>query len=197
MILRAGRNVLNVICAVACVFALWGFDAGRGSLHAQDMLFLSFGNGKAVVRLYTDYECGPCRALEPQLEPLLLDLVKRNVINLTFIDAPFHKFSSLYTQYFLYVLNEKKEFGSIVSARAVLFEAAKQNITEKEKLEEYLQKKGIRFKPFDVRPAFNLMASYIRDDRINATPTCVIYHGSKKESYQGAVDITKALSALK
>jgi hypothetical protein len=77
----------------------------------------------------------------------------------------------------------------------VLFEAAKAKITEKEKLEEYLMKKGVRFKPFDVKPSFQLLESYIREDRISATPTCVIFRDGKKEAFQGA-DIAKALAAL-
>ena len=166
-------------------------------LYANDISFLSFGTGKTKVRLYTDYFCGPCRDLEPKIEGMIIELVKRNVIDLTFIDAPFHRDSAFYARYFLFVLNEKKEFKYILAARVALFEAAREKIAEKEKLEEFLRKKGIRFKPFDARPVFNVLSGYLREDKINSTPTCVIYSGDKKETFTGATDITKALENLK
>jgi protein-disulfide isomerase len=166
-------------------------------LYANDVSFLSFGTGKTKVRLYTDYFCGPCRDLEPKIEGIIIELVKRNVIDLTFIDAPFHRDYAFYARYFLYVLNEKKELSNILTARTVLFEAARGKITEKEKLEEFLRKKGIKFKPFDARPVFNVLSGYLREDKINSTPTCVIYSGDKKETFTGATNITKALENLR
>jgi thiol:disulfide interchange protein DsbA len=60
--------------------------------------------------------------------------VKRGVINITFVDTPVHKETTLYAKYFLYILNEKKDFNHALRARAVLFEAAKQKITDSNKL---------------------------------------------------------------
>jgi protein-disulfide isomerase len=53
----------------------------------------SFGAGKIKVTLYSDYFCGPCRAAEPRIEPIIKTLVQNNKINITFIDVPFHKYS--------------------------------------------------------------------------------------------------------
>jgi thiol:disulfide interchange protein DsbA len=164
-------------------------------LYAEEILLPSFGTGKTQVRLYTDYFCGPCSALEPRLEKVITDLVKKGVITITFIDTPIHKHSSLYAMYFLYVLNEKKEFTHALRAREILFEAAKNKITEKKKLEEILKKRGIRFKPFDVKPSFNIYNNYFQEDKIDATPTCVISNGEKK-SFTGVEDIIKALERL-
>jgi thiol:disulfide interchange protein DsbA len=147
--------------------------------------------------LYTNYFCGPCRDLEPKIEGIIIDLVKRNIIDLTFIDTPPNRDSVFYARYFLYVLNEKKELSNILTARTVLFEAARGKIVEKEKLEEFLRKKGIKFKPFDARPVFNVLSGYLREDKINSTPTCVIYSGDKKETFTGATNITKAFENLR
>ena len=44
--------------------------AGIGSTAEQDPPFPSYGSGPVEVRLYTDYFCPPCRAMEPAVEPL-------------------------------------------------------------------------------------------------------------------------------
>ena len=164
----------------------------------------TLGTGKIKVRLYTDYYCGPCRAFEPKAEPVIADLVKRNVITITFIDAPFHKHSSLYTRYFLYIFREKKDPAYVLRARNVLFEASKespkdgiQSITEPDKLEAFLARNNIRFSPYDVKPVFAALEGLLREDRIMETPSCVIVNGDRKEYYKGGADILKALTALK
>ena len=131
---------------------------------AQDMSLFSFGKGKIQVRLYADYFCGPCRDLEPKIEYLISDLVKRDIITITFIDAPFHKYSSLYAKYFLYILSEKKEINHALKARATLFEASKIPLDDEGKLEAFLQKKGVKFKIFDTKPVFAILQNYIRED---------------------------------
>jgi hypothetical protein len=94
-------------------------------------------------------------------------------------------------------LNEKKDLHHALAVRTTLFGAARTGIKDKEKLEEFLKKKNIKFKPFDPLPLFGTMENYFREDNINATPTCVISHSDKKELYQGVNDITKALGNLK
>ncbi|MCX5814518.1 MAG: thioredoxin domain-containing protein [Proteobacteria bacterium] len=160
-------------------------------------LMTSFGTGKIKVRLYSDYFCGPCRATEPRIEPIIKRLVQDNTINLTFIDAPFHKYSSLYARHFLFILKEKKDFIHALSVRALLFDMAKENLTETEKIEEYLKNKGVKIKPFDVKPLFSVFEGYLREDNIDSTPTCVIEHNGKKEIFKGGDNILKSLEGLK
>ncbi|NWF51536.1 MAG: thioredoxin domain-containing protein [Nitrospirae bacterium] len=165
-------------------------------LYAEEVLIPSFGGGKTIVRLYTDYFCGPCSKLEPKLKPLIVDLIKNGKINITFVDTPIHTYSSLYARYFLYILNEKKEFEHAIKARDALFEAAKNNIKKKELIEDFLKKKNIKFRPFNVSPTFTILNGYFKEDKINATPTCVIFNGERK-SYTGYADIIKALQGIK
>jgi hypothetical protein len=200
-------------CRMIICFLALGFIVCLGSFAlAQDKNLLliggdeppTLGTGKIKVRLYTDYYCAPCRALEPKIESVIADLVKRNVITITFIDAPFHKYSSLYTRYFLYIFREKKDPSYVLRARNVLFEASKENpkegiqsITEPEKLEAFLAKHNVRFSAYDVKPVFATLEGYLKEDRVMETPSCMITYSDRKEYYKGGADILKALTSLK
>jgi thiol-disulfide isomerase/thioredoxin len=157
----------------------------------------SFGKGKIHVRLYTDYFCGPCSRMEPKVEKLLSDLVKRNVITLTLIDTPVHSGTPLYAKYFLYILEVKRDIEHALESRAVLFEAANNKIEGSEKLEEYLKNKDVKFRQADHSDTFTALSALINEDIIKSTPTCVIISDGKKAAYTGETDITTALQALR
>jgi thiol:disulfide interchange protein DsbA len=161
------------------------FQGTATPAYAADILMPSFGNGPVKVRLYTDYFCKPCSASEPKLEPVINDLVKKKLIDITFIDTPVHKETTLYAKYFLYMLHEKKELNYALRARAVLFEAAKQKIADSERLEAFILQKGMRLKPFDVASTFGVLGSYLNEDDIKSTPTCIIEKKGKKERFTG------------
>ncbi len=191
------KVLITISLAIGFILFSFLFKGATTPVYAEDFPMPSFGNGQIKVRLYTDYFCGPCRSLESQLEDMIKDLVRKNVITTTFIDTPIHPpHTNLYAKYFLYILYEKNDFVHALRARAILFEAAKNNITGKEKLEAFLKKKGIRFKPFDIRPTLSILNSYLQGDTINATPTCVIYRGGKKDTYTGPANIVKALRSI-
>ena len=166
-------------------------------LYAQGVFLPSYGQGKINVRVYTDYFCVPCRAGEPKIEALLTNLVKGNKIKLTFVDTPAHQETPLYARYFLYILNNKKDFEHALFARAALFDAASIKIITKEKLEEFLVQKDIRYKSFDAKQTFDAMNKYIKDDGVKSTPTVVIDNGSQKQQFIGVDKIVNALELLK
>jgi thiol:disulfide interchange protein DsbA len=171
------------------------FEGSVTPVYAENILMTSFGRGRTEVRIYTDYFCHPCRAVEPQLEPLIRSLMKKKKVTIVFVDTPIHSHTPLYARYFLYALNDNRDFNSALHVRSVLFEAAKQDITENEKLDDFLRQKGIKLKRFDTKPVFATLSSYLREDAINATPTCVIHDNGKKEKFVGP-DIIKALTGL-
>jgi hypothetical protein len=183
-------------CILSAVLFLFLFTI-TGTVSAQEMSLFSFGKGQIHVRLYADYFCGPCRNLEPKIEYLISDLVKRNAITITFIDVPFHKYSSLYVKYFLYIINEKKDINHALKARNILFEAASNSLYEQNNLEAFLQEKGFKFKTFDAKATGDVLQNYLREDQIVSTPTCVIIRGKKKEVAVGPDDIVKSLEKLK
>lgn len=184
-----------------CVFMLpmLGQSASSSGTaqKSTDMFLLTFGKGNIETRLYSDYFCSACKKLEPDIEYLVADLVKRNIVTVTFVDTPLNKQSALYARYFLYILNSKKEIGHALRARSILFQAAKKNISDSKKLEAFLSSKGIKCKPFEPQPVFNILQQYLRTDQIRATPTLVVVNGEKKDFYQGRPNITKILEALK
>lgn len=168
-----------------------------GHVCAQGLFLPSYGQGKITVRVYSDYFCVPCRAGEPKIEAILIDLVKSNKIKLTFIDTPVHQETPLYARYFLFIVNQKKDFEHALFARNALFDAASIKIITKEKLEEFLAHKGIRYKPFDAKQTLDAMSKYIRDDGVKNTPTVVIDTGTQKQLYIGVDNIIRALELLK
>jgi hypothetical protein len=193
---KSKKIFITISVVLGFILCLVFFKGSVTPVYAEEILLPSFGKGQIKVRLYTDYFCNPCRTLEPELEPVITDLVKKGTINILFIDTPVHPQTTLYAKYFLYILNENKKFKYVLRARAILFEAAKEKITEKEKLEAFIKKKGIKFKPFDTKPTFSVLNSYLKEDIINATPTCVIYNLGKKNKFTG-LDIIRTLERLK
>jgi len=159
--------------------------------------FPSWGGGEVVVRLYTDYFCPPCRSMEPGLEPVIRNLVQENAINLTLIDTPLSDSSPLYARFFLHTLAKNPDFHNAIRVRRVLFDAARNNITQKERLEHVLIGNGIAFAPVDTGEVFRRLNEHLKEDKIRETPTCVIVTGDRKELFVGGPAIMSALERLK
>ncbi|MDZ4163776.1 MAG: thioredoxin domain-containing protein [Smithellaceae bacterium] len=159
--------------------------------------FPSYGTGPIEVRIYTDYFCPPCQAMEPAVEPVLKDLLKRNVIRLTLVDTPFNQQTPLFARYLLYALKEKNTADQAFLVRNILLEiAAKGYFVTQERLEAVFKEKNISYGAYDVKPVFNGLNALIKEDKIDATPTCVIIKGGKKTIFVGRVDILNALKEL-
>lgn len=156
-----------------------------------------FGEGKTVVRLYADYFCPPCVAMEPDIEPILTELIHRNIIRLTFVDTPFYRFSSLYARYFLYAMNANKTLDNALVVRNALIEASQKKLYHAQKLETFLNEKKIGLRQYDVKPAFDAMSGYLQKDSIDRTPTCLVEINGKAHKYEGKPDITDALDKLR
>lgn len=174
------------------------FLQSSASGREQEAPFPMFGSGAVEVRLYTDYFCPPCRALEPDVEPVLKNLMKKNSIRLTLVDVPFNSNSPLYARYFLFTLSKNHDVEYAIHVRNILFDAAarKDSVTS-EQLEILLKSKGVAYEPRDTKPVFNRYNALIKEDKIDATPTCVIIRAGKKEKFVGGPDIIKALKGLK
>jgi thiol:disulfide interchange protein DsbA len=172
------------------------FEGMVTPVYAGDTLVPTFGSGPVQVRLYTDYFCGPCSALEPQIAKSIEDLVKKKTIRITFIDTPIHRETPLYARYFIYICGEQKDFSRILSARQTLFDAARKGIRDPEALETHLAGHGIRFKRMDVKPTFDVLNGYLKEEGIRATPTLTVMKDGKKETFVGVPDIARAMAGL-
>ena len=172
--------------------------AGALSVRGQDAPFPTYGSGAIEVRIYTDYFCPPCRGMEPAVEPVLKNLLKKKAIRLTLVDTPFNPSSPLYARYFLYALAKKNDAEHALKVRNLLFDAAaRKNVTTKEGIEELFRSKRIRYTAFEPKPAFDRFNALIKEDHIDATPSCVIVKGGKKETFVGGANIINALKRLK
>jgi thiol:disulfide interchange protein DsbA len=195
---RRSRVLLSGIAVVlGFLFFLLFFKGAAIPVYAEEMLIPSFGQGEVQVRLYTDYFCVPCSRMEPRIEPLLRSLVKNKSITLTLIDTPVHALTPLYARYYLYILSEDKRFESSMHSRSLLFEAARSKIWDKDRLEEFLKKNNVKFRQIDPHPTFAALSALITEDRVRATPTCVIIRDGKKAVFSGENEITSALELLR
>ena len=108
------------------------------------------GIGSAEERLYTNYFCPPCRAMEPAVEPLLKDLLKKNAIRMTLVDTPYNPATPLYARNFLYALNENNDIDHAFQVRNILLEAStNKDFMTQERLEALFKEKGIPYAVFD------------------------------------------------
>ncbi len=175
--------------------AIWTLTGGVAPALGEP--FPTYGTGPIHVRVYTDYFCPPCRVMESQVEPILKDLLKRDVITLTLVDTPFHRYSALYARYFLYALNGNNNYQQAFRVRNVLNEAAgNRHFTTKERLEEIFKAKRIPWREFDPKTILDRYNALIKEDHIDATPSCAIIKEGKKDKYIGGPDILKALRGL-
>jgi len=200
---KTGWEGASRLSGLACVSSIYGFlvltlllAVMVSSVAGKDPIMPTFGQGPIKVSLYTDYFCPPCRIMEPELEPILVDLVKKGRITLTFVDTPTSPYTSLYARYFLYAVNAGGSFEHALLARNALFEAAAQMITEREKLEGFLKDKGVEFKAVDVTPTLVFWNRHLKENNVSSTPTCVMIKGDRKEFFQGPSDIIKAMKDL-
>jgi len=196
---RSRRGLTALAAGAGLVFFLLFFSGSTAVSYAADSPLPSFGKGPVEVRIYTDYFCGPCRAEEAEVMALITELVEKTLIRVTFIDTPIHMETVLYAGYFLSALNAKEggDLRQAVTLRAALFEAAVEKIADKEGLELFLKKKGIALRPFDTAPVFKIFGNYLKEDRINSTPSCVIVGPLGKQTLVGREDTVKALRNLR
>jgi thiol-disulfide isomerase/thioredoxin len=193
---RTRKALAALAAAAGLLFFLLFFSGSTTPVYAAEPVMSAFGTGPVEVRLYTDYFCEPCAAEEAEVIALVAELVGKNRVRVLFIDTPVHPETVLYADYFLAALNARKDFRQAVAARGALFEAAGQKIKGKEALEAFLKAKGLDIRPFNTAPLFKIFANYLKEDKINATPTCVIIGPTGKNILVGQDKIAKGLRSL-
>ena len=198
--MKFGKTDMNFKAAFSSILfitIITVFISTGGSARGQDAPFPTYGSGAVQVRIYTDYFCPPCRGMEPTVEPILRDLIKRGMISLTLVDTPFNKYSPLYARYFLYALKARNDFEHAIKVHNILFDAASnKKLTTQERLEKIFNNKGIPYQDFEPKPAFDRYNALIKEDNIDSTPTCVIIRAGKKEKFIGGSGIINAIKGL-
>jgi protein-disulfide isomerase len=159
--------------------------------------FPSYGSGSVEVRLYSDYFCSPCREMEFDAEPILKVLIKKNAIRLILVDFPGKQLTPLLARNFLYALKEKNDLEHAFRVHNILMEAAtNKDMTTQKRIETLFKEKRIPFSKFEVKPTFDLYNAMIKEDKIMATPTCIVIKNGQKKVSIGKPNIIKALKAL-
>lgn len=174
------------------------FITGMAWAEERISPFPSYGSGPITVRLYSDYFCPPCREMEPDVEPILRELLKKNAIRLTLVDVPNRQLSPLYGRNFLYAIRESKDLEHAFRVRNVLQNAAtgKNFMKTQEQIEALFKEKRIAYGVWNTKPAFDRYNDLIKEDKINGTPTCVVIKNGQREVFLYPQDIIKALRAL-
>jgi len=170
------------------------FEGSTGPVDENSAFLPGFGGGKTEVRIYTDQMCEQCRLLEPRLQPIIADLVKRGVVHATFIDtSP----ESLYSKYYLYSLKVRNDLDRAFLTRTLLLEAHDKGVSGRRELEEFLNERGVTTEEFDIKPTVRFIVRRIDEDHISSTPSCVIRKGEQRELYVGPANIMRALAAVR
>ena len=183
----------RAIMMILLALVLTGIEGAQ----AQNPWMPAYGSGVVEVRVYTDYFCPPCRAMESEIGAVLKDLIEKNVIRLSFVDVPLHQLTPLFATYFLYAIRENDDLEQAFRLRGILNEAAtNKEIATPERIEALFTEKGIAYGAWDTKPTFDRYFTLLKEDTIKATPTCVIIKNGQREQYAGSDAIIAALRAL-
>jgi thiol-disulfide isomerase/thioredoxin len=182
------------LAVLAVVLTMQTINAAENS-DQEEGAFPVFGTGPVEVRIYSNYFCGPCRSLEPEVEPVLHELVADGKIRLTFVDIPFPR-SMPYIQYYLYAMNVDDSIDQAFRVRGMLFDiAAEQGSAED--IRKSFERERVDIEPFDLNAVFSRFNEMLLDDEIRSTPSAVLYSNDQSSIYTGRESILAALEDLK
>jgi thiol-disulfide isomerase/thioredoxin len=193
---RIRPSTAILFAAIGFSVFLCFFSGSAMPAYAEESRVPSFGNGPVKVRIYTDYFCSPCRSMEPDLEPIVIDLVRRRIAAVAFVDTPVHRETILYAKCLLEIATGGSDISQVLRARAALFKAAEKNIRSLPDLEAFLGERGLKYRFLDSPQAFEIFRRHLQDDRIDSTPSCVVEGPGGRKKYSGARNILKALTRL-
>ena len=198
--LKLQKLPLLVVAFLGYLSILFAFSGSVTPAYGQEGPRIpSLGNGSYEVFFFSDYFCPPCRTLDTSLEAVIKELLANGNVRITFIDVPFSKATPLYAKYYLYALHAGADEREVLRIRGALFYAAQEkNIQSRELLADYLKEQKITWKEYDEKPVFQMVNMIIKQNRIDATPTCVIrYSPSDAKKYVGTNEIWDGLAKLK
>ena len=197
------RHPASASCLVVTLVSLFLFATSAPVISASPRTAANqpaypvYGNGPVEVCLYTDYFCPPCRAIKASVDPLVRKLVELNRIRVVFVDVPLSKQSIEYAKEYLRCLHAYDNNLDTAITLKDHFNYAAENGRS---IEAYLDTAGIvrtQERNSCVSTIFSFYNIKIKEDRVRATPTCVIAgENGFKESYTGGKAIVAALQRL-
>ena len=189
---------LNLLFAAICVVTILCLSFLASNANAQRVI-PSMGIGSYEVLMFSDYFCPPCNRIDMKAERLMKELLETGKVKITFVDVPFHSATPIYAKYYLYAVNAKADPGNVFHVRRILFDAAQaKRIQKEDALIAYLKEKKIFWKLMDEKAIFPLLSAFIKEKKVDQTPTCVIrYPLAGEKKYVGDVEIWDGLMQLK
>lgn len=176
-VLMNGLWKLGIITATF-IFAFFGagkidmLEAGEETIHNKIAIGNPDGNIEAF--LFTDWGCGACHLMEPNLDTIVPAIKKQGRI--IFVDYPIHPITLNYTPFNLAFMVHNKE--QYVPIRHALVELTKETDSPTEhQIEELAKKHGVTFEelPYaDVAYATAYFKELVKDYKIRGTPSMVI-----------------------
>ncbi len=159
----------------------------------------SIGKGPYEIIMFTDYFCPPCRRIDTKAEPLLKELLATGKVKITFVDVPFAQATPVYAKYYLYAANADASADNIFNVRNLFFEAAQgRHIQEEIGLLAFIKEKNIKLKPLDEKSVFPILTAIAKNNKVRATPTCVIRYSAKDtKTFVGDSEIWGELKKLR
>jgi len=137
--------------------------------------------------------------IDSKAEPLFKELMATGRVKIIFADVPVSRVTPIYAKYYLYAANARADADYIFHVRRTLFDAAQiKHIKTEDDLVNFLKEKNIVWKASDERSVFPKLSIMIKENKIDATPTCVIkYSTAEVEKYVGTDEIWKGLTKFK
>ena len=187
-------SVSVFLLTVMLFFANMAIAGDTGEQIDGNGVFPAFGDGPVEVRLYANYFCGPCRALEPEVEPVLHELIEKGKIRLILVDVPMFQ-AMPYIHNFLYALNAEPSIENAFKVRNVLFDVASRG-GGPEGIAESFEKEGIATDPFDLTEVFTRFNTMLKEDEVRSTPSAAIHSNGSVEMHSGRNNILAALGKI-
>lgn len=198
---KINKLPLLLVSVLGYLVILFSFSGSVTPSYGQDKSYNipSLGQGAYEVIIFTDYFCPPCRMIDSKAEPLFKELMATGRVTIIFVDVPVSRVTPIYAKYYLYAANARADADYIFHVRRTLFDAAQiKHIKTEEDLVNLLKEKNIGWKASDERSVFPKLSIMIKENKIDATPTCVIkYSTAEIEKYVGTDEIWKGLTKFK
>lgn len=200
-IFKIHKLPLLVVSILGYLVMLFTFSGSVTPAYGQDKTTAipSMGRGVCEVIMFTDYFCGPCRNMDSKAEPMFKDFLATGRVKITYVDVPFSRVTPIYAKYYLYAANANARVENILRIRRTLFAAAQsKGIKTEDTLVDYLKENNIGWKPLDEKSIFPRLSALIKENKIDATPTCVIkFSATESKKYVGTDKIWNGLEKLK
>lgn len=198
---KINKMPLLIFSLLGYLTILFTFSGSVTPAYGQEAVtgIPSLGKGAYEVVMFTDYFCPPCRRIDNKSEVLCNELLATGKVRITFVDVPFSRATPVYAKYYLYAANANAETNNILHVRKTLFDAAQdKRIQTEDALVAYLKAQKISWRPLDEKSIFPMLSAVIKENKVDATPTCVIrYSAADVNRFVGDDKIWDGLTKLK